>query len=218
MRRTRWALLVASSFGLTLALNGSLTAGPKEKKMTNEGLYASFQTSEGNFKVKLFQTEAPKTVANFIGLAKGTQAFVDPKTGKETKRPFYDGLTFHRVIPDFMIQGGDPIGNGTGGPGYKFEDEFNSPRKFDKPGILAMANAGPNTNGSQFFITVAPTPWLNGHHTIFGEVVEGYDVVKKISLVPADPRNNMPMDPVIIKKLTIEGDVKAAKPATPASK
>jgi peptidyl-prolyl cis-trans isomerase A (cyclophilin A) len=145
------------------------------------GIYAHFVTTEGNFTVKFFEKDAPKTVANFTGLAEGT---IDPATGKPGKsKPFYDGLTFHRIIKDFMIQGGDPRGNGTGGPGYKFEDEFSPNHKFTGAGILAMANAGPNTNGSQFFITLAPTDWLNGRHTIFGEVVEGMDVVKKIGSV-----------------------------------
>jgi peptidyl-prolyl cis-trans isomerase A (cyclophilin A) len=168
------------------------------------GLYAAFKTNQGSFLIKLFPEDAPKTVANFVGLSEGTREFVDPKSGQTAKRPFYDGLTFHRVIPNFMIQGGDPVGNGTGGPGYRFEDEFNSPRGFDKKGILAMANAGPGTNGSQFFITVAPTPWLNKKHTIFGEVIEGYDVVEKISLVAQNPGNNRPLKPVIVEKVTIE--------------
>lgn len=168
------------------------------------GLYAIFQTNLGDFTVRLFPKDAPKTVANFVGLAEGTKEFTDPQSGKPVKRPLYDGLTFHRVIPDFMIQGGDPMGDGRGGPGYRFEDEFQSDRKFDKPGILAMANAGPNTNGSQFFITVAPTPWLNGHHTIFGEVIDGYDVVQKISLVPQNPGNNRPLSPVTLQHIAIE--------------
>src|ERR1700737_385348 len=137
--------------------------------MANE-IYAAFDTTEGKFKVKLFADQAPKTVDNFVSLAEGT------KTGK----PFYDGTIFHRVIPDFMIQGGDPQGTGTGGPGYQFEDETKgSPHKFDKAGKLAMANAGPNTNGSQFFITLAPTTWLTGKHTISGEVAEGQDARQK---------------------------------------
>jgi len=167
-------------------------------------MIATFKTNMGSFKVKLFKDEAPKTVDNFVGLANGTKEFTDPKTGQKTKRRFYDGLIFHRVIADFMIQGGDPLGTGTGGPGYRFEDEFNSPRTFDKVGILAMANAGPGTNGSQFFITVAKTPWLNNKHTIFGEVVEGYDVVEKISKVEVSPGNNKPYKDVVLERIDIE--------------
>jgi len=141
--------------------------------MPNE-IYARFDTSEGTFKIRLFAEQAPRTVENFIALAEGI------KTGK----PFYDGTIFHRVIPNFMIQGGCPEGTGRGGPGYKFADEFHKDLKHSKPGILSMANAGPNTNGSQFFVTVAATPWLDKHHTVFGEVVEGYEVVEKISLLP----------------------------------
>jgi peptidyl-prolyl cis-trans isomerase A (cyclophilin A) len=186
----------------------TIAAVKKEKKHSmakrDPGLYAVFDTTQGTFVVRLFQQDAPKTIENFVGLAEGTKEFVDPKTGQKVKHPLYDGLTFHRVIDGFMIQGGDPLGDGTGGPGYQFGDEFGSPRVFDKPGILAMANAGPNTNGSQFFITVAPTPWLNGHHTIFGEVVEGYPVVEKISKVNTSPGNNRPLEPVIIKHVHIE--------------
>ncbi len=186
----------------------SAEGNTKEKKSVmpekiSADLVARFETNLGTFRVKLFASEAPATVTNFVGLAKGTKEFTDPKTGSPSKKSFYDGLVFHRVIPDFMIQGGDPLGTGTGGPGYQFQDEFNSPRTFDKPGILAMANAGPNTNGSQFFITVAATPWLNKRHTIFGEVIEGYDVVEKISKVAKGP-NDRPNEPVVIKKLTIE--------------
>jgi peptidyl-prolyl cis-trans isomerase A (cyclophilin A) len=165
-------------------------------------LFAKFETTQGTIVVKLFEKEAPKTVANFVGLAEGTKEWTDPKTGQKVKKPLYDGLVFHRVIPDFMIQGGDPMGTGRGGPGYTFGDEFNPALKFDRPGMLAMANAGPNTNGSQFFITDAPTPWLNNHHTIFGEVTEGLDVVKKIANVPTGP-GDRPKTPVVITKLTI---------------
>jgi len=144
------------------------------------GLYAIFHTSKGTITCSLFEKEAPKTVANFVGLADGTKEWTDPKTGKKVKKRFYDGLIFHRVIPNFMIQGGDPEGTGRGGPGYKFEDEFNPSLKFDKPGKLAMANSGPHTNGSQFFITHVPTPWLDNKHTIFGQVIEGQDIVDNI--------------------------------------
>jgi peptidyl-prolyl cis-trans isomerase A (cyclophilin A) len=160
--------------------------------MPNE-TYAAFDTSEGKFKVKLFADKAPNTVNNFVSLADGS------KTGK----PFYDGTTFHRVIPDFMIQGGCPLGTGTGGPGYKFADEFHPTLKHTKRGLLSMANAGPNTNGSQFFVTVAATPWLDNKHSIFGEVIEGYDVVEKISKVPRGAQDR-PVKEVRINSVTIE--------------
>jgi peptidyl-prolyl cis-trans isomerase A (cyclophilin A) len=198
------AALAALAVCLTIP---ALAETPKEKKSamskSEPGLYAKFETTEGNFTVRLFPEDAPKTVENFVGLAKGEKEFTDPKTRAKVKRPLYNGLVFHRVIPEFMVQGGDPLGNGTGGPGYQFEDEFGSSRTFDKPGILAMANAGPNTNGSQFFITVAKTPWLNKRHTIFGEVVEGYDVVEKISKLDRDG-NDRPVVPVLMNKVVIE--------------
>jgi len=167
------------------------------------GTYAIFETSQGNIVVRLLEKEAQKTVAKFVGLAEGTKEFTNERTGQKDKRPFYDGLIFHRVIPQFMIQGGCPNGNGIGGPGYKFADEFHPSLKHSKAGILSMANAGPNTNGSQFFITVAPTPWLDNRHTIFGEVVEGQDVANKISNVLRDS-NDLPRTPVTIQKLRIE--------------
>jgi len=143
-------------------------------------IHATFQTSMGDIVVKLFPDRAPKTVENFVGLAEGTKEWTDPR-GQKVKKPLYDGTIFHRVIPDFMIQGGDPLGNGTGGPGYKFADEIGPANRFDRAGLLAMANAGPNTNGSQFFITEVPTPWLDKGHTIFGEVVKGGDLVPKVT-------------------------------------
>ena len=167
------------------------------------GSYAVFETTLGKIVVRLFEKEAPSTVANFVGLAEGTKEFRDPKTRAAAKRPFYDGLIFHRVIPGFMIQGGCPLGTGTGDPGYKFADEFHPALMHDKPGKLSMANAGPNTNGSQFFITVAPTPWLDGKHSIFGEVVEGQEVAEQISKVARD-RNDRPTQPVVIQKVTVE--------------
>ena len=166
------------------------------------GLYAVFETTLGEVTCRLFPDKAPKTVENFLGLAQGTKEFVDPQTRARVKRPFYDGLTFHRVIPKFMVQGGCPLGSGTGGPGYKFQDEFSKDLKFDKPGKLAMANSGPNTNGSQFFITVAATDWLTNHHTIFGEVVKGYDVVEKIVNVTRD-RSDRPSTPVLMNAVRI---------------
>jgi len=186
---------------ISLFMIGSISMA--QSKNLPKGLYAIFETTMGTITVKLFDDKAPKTVANFAGLAEGTKEWVDPKTGNKVKKPLYDGLTFHRVIPDFMIQGGDPLGNGSGGPGYKFGDEFNPTLRHNKPGILSMANSGPNTNGSQFFITEKATPWLDDKHSVFGEVVEGMDVVKAIARVPANP-NNKPLTPVIIKKLTIK--------------
>jgi len=162
------------------------------------GTYAIFETSQGNIVVKLFEKEAPKTVENFIGLAEGSKEFTNPMTGKTEKRPYYDGLTFHRVIPQFMIQGGCPRGDGRGGPGYTFADEFHPSLRHSKAGKLSMANAGPGTNGSQFFITVAPTPHLDNRHTIFGEVVEGQDVADKISNTPRDGMDK-PRTPVTMK-------------------
>ena len=153
--------------------------------------------------MRLFEKEAPKTVANFVGLAEGSKEFTDARTRQKVKRPFYDGLNFHRVIPNFMIQGGCPLGNGTGDPGYSFEDEFHASLRHDRPGKLSMANAGPGTNGSQFFITVAATPWLDNHHTIFGEVVEGQDVAVKISAVPRDS-GDRPRTPIVLQKVRIE--------------
>lgn len=174
-------------------------------KKTEKTMKAIIETSMGTIEVELFADKAPVTVENFVGLATGTKEFTDLKTGKKTKKKFYDGLTFHRVIPEFMIQGGCPLGTGTGGPGYTFEDETNNDLKFNKPGLLAMANAGPNTNGSQFFITEVTTPWLNGHHTIFGQVVsmEDLEVVKKIARVETGFSND-PIEPVIINKIIIE--------------
>ena len=168
------------------------------------GTYAVFNTSEGTIVCRLFEQEAPKTVANFIELAEGSREWTHPVSNKKSSDKLYDQTIFHRVIPDFMIQGGDPAGTGFGGPGYKFEDETKgSPHKFDKPGKLAMANAGPNTNGSQFFITVAPTQWLTGNHTIFGEVVEGQDIADKISKV-ARAAQDKPKTPITIESLVIE--------------
>jgi peptidyl-prolyl cis-trans isomerase A (cyclophilin A) len=198
-----------------LALAQAKAGGGKWMKAAREGkqLYATLKTNQGDIVVGLFSKDAPKTVENFVGLAAGEKEWVHPGTGAKSRKPFYDGVVFHRVIPNFMIQGGDPLGQGTGGPGYKFEDEFQSGRRFEKPGILAMANSGPNTNGSQFFITVAPTPNLSDRHTIFGEVLHGYDVVVKISQLPRD-RRDKPNDPVVIKTVQI-GD-KPPKGVAPA--
>jgi peptidyl-prolyl cis-trans isomerase A (cyclophilin A) len=164
---------------------------------------ATFVTSMGSFTVRLMPEHAPKTVANFVELATGAREWTDPRDGARKTEPLYDGTTFHRVIDGFMVQGGDPTGTGTGGPGYVFEDEVpaGGPR-FDRPGLLAMANAGPGTNGCQFFVTVAPTDWLTGKHTIFGEVVEGYDVVEAISKAPTGPMDR-PSSDVVLERVEI---------------
>jgi len=156
----------------------------------------------GRIVCRLFPDKAPEAVKNFVSLTNGTKRWYDYQKKVWTQRRYYDGLTFHRVIPEFMIQSGDPLGDGTGGPGYQFKDEFSPDLTFDKPGRLAMANAGPNTNGSQFFITVAPTPYLDNRHTIFGEVVEGQEVADAISEVPRDA-DDKPNTPVVMKKVTI---------------
>jgi peptidyl-prolyl cis-trans isomerase A (cyclophilin A) len=166
------------------------------------GQYAVFETTLGEITCELFPDQAPETVKNFIGLAQGTKEFTDPQTNARAKRPYYDGLIFHRVIPKFMIQGGCPQGSGMGGPGYKFKDEFTDDLTFDRPGRLAMANAGPGTNGSQFFITVAPTDWLNRRHTIFGQVVKGQDVVEKIVNTPRGA-NDRPKTEVVMNAVKI---------------
>src|SRR3981081_3450974 len=167
-------------------------------------MLAHFIPSEGNFTARLFDAEVPKTVANFVGLAEGTTEWTDPRTGKKTKQPYYNGTIFHRVIADFMIQGGDPLGQGTGGPGYKFADEFNAKLRHSKLGVLSMANSGPNTNGGQFFITLAATPWLDDKHTVFGEVVDGMEAVKKIGNVPTSTPGARPLKPSTVRSVTIE--------------
>jgi peptidyl-prolyl cis-trans isomerase A (cyclophilin A) len=197
MNITRRALLsLMTAFAVT---GGIATAS----FAADTGTYAKFSTTEGDFTVKLFDKQVPKTVANFVGLAEGTKEWKDPRTGKMVKKPFYNGLKFHRIIDGFMIQGGDPLGNGTGGPGYEFEDEFDPKLRHSKAGILSMANAGRNTNGSQFFITLAPTPHLNDKHSVFGEVVSGMDVVKKLGSTPVGA-NDKPIKDEVIKSITIE--------------
>jgi peptidyl-prolyl cis-trans isomerase A (cyclophilin A) len=168
-----------------------------------ETLTATLQTSQGTVVVRLFPDQAPKTVRNFVELAEGGKQWTDPNTGRETTSKLYDGTIFHRVIPDFMIQGGDPLGSGRGGPGYKFGDEIHPDLRFDRPYLLAMANAGPGTNGSQFFITVVPTPWLNGKHTIFGEVIEGADVVDQITRVKTGSQDR-PVEDVTLESVTVD--------------
>lgn len=165
-------------------------------------LYATLKTSMGDIVIQLFEDKAPATVGNFTALASGTKEWTDPKSGEKVKRPLYNGTIFHRVIPGFMIQGGDPLGNGTGGPGYRFPDEFHPELKHTKAGIVSMANAGPNTNGSQFFITHRATPWLDGRHSVFGEVVKGQSVIDAIAKVGRDSRDR-PLKDVVIEKIVI---------------
>jgi peptidyl-prolyl cis-trans isomerase A (cyclophilin A) len=175
-------------------------------------LTALLRTNQGTVVVRLLPDHAPKTVRNFVELAEGTREWTDPRTKKSAAAKLYDGTIFHRVIPDFMIQGGDPLGTGTGGPGYRFADEFHPDLGFDRPYLMAMANAGPGTNGSQFFITVAPTPWLNRKHTIFGEVIEGSEVVDGISRV-ATGRGDRPVQDVVLESVVIERGDGTREPA-----
>ena len=170
--------------------------------MTNT-LTATLRTNQGTIVLRLFPDQAPKTVRNFVELAQGGRDWTDPRTGQPSRESLYNGTIFHRVIPDFMIQGGDPLGTGTGGPGYQFGDEIHPDLSFNRPYLLAMANAGPGTNGSQFFITVAPTPWLTGKPTIFGEVVEGADLVQRISQTSTD-RRDRPSQDVVLESVTID--------------
>ncbi|MDF3290929.1 peptidylprolyl isomerase [Streptomyces silvisoli] len=171
-----------------------------------EQLYATLKTNQGDIAVRLLPNHAPKTVKNFVELAEGQREWTHPATGKKTTDKLYDGTVFHRVISGFMIQGGDPLGNGTGGPGYTFADEFHPDVAFTKPYLLAMANAGPGTNGSQFFITVAPTAWLTGKHTIFGEVVDeaSKKVVDAIATAQTNPRTDRPLNDVVIETVVVE--------------
>ena len=202
--------------GLLATLAGALAQAPPAAPPAREpGLYATINTTQGAIVVKFFEKEAPITVRNFVGLARGTKAWKDPKTGLMVmKRSLYNGTIFHRVSPNFMIQGGDPLGTGVGGPGFVIPDEFSPDLKFDVPGRLAMANSGPHTGGSQFFITEVPTPHLNGLHTIFGQVVEGQDIVTKIAHVPVD--GEKPITPVRITSIVIKRE--GPPPAPPAPK
>jgi peptidyl-prolyl cis-trans isomerase A (cyclophilin A) len=208
----------AISLALTLLLPVAALADGAKMKAAAEGkdLWATFNTSEGNFVVKLFSKDAPKTVQNFVGLATGEKDWKAPDGAMKKGTALYSNTICHRIIPNFMIQCGDPTGTGRGDPGYRFEDEFQSGRKFDKPGILAMANAGPGTNGSQFFVTVATPQHLNNHHTIFGEVVVGYDVVEKISHVQT-AAGDKPVKDVVIKSIDISDKAPAAAAAAPAA-
>ncbi|MFJ4712926.1 peptidylprolyl isomerase [Streptomyces sp. NPDC088785] len=171
-----------------------------------EQLYATLRTNQGDIEVRLLPNHAPKTVKNFVELARGEREWTNPETGEKSTAPLYDGTVFHRVISGFMIQGGDPLGNGTGGPGYQFGDEFHPDLAFNKPFLLAMANAGPGTNGSQFFVTVSPTAWLTRKHTIFGEVVDeaSQKVVQAIANAPTNPRTDRPLNDVIIESVAVE--------------
>ncbi|WP_340559705.1 peptidylprolyl isomerase [Streptomyces sp. GSL17-111] len=171
-----------------------------------EQLYATLKTNRGDIEVQLFPNHAPETVKNFVELAEGSREWTHPKTGAKTTDKLYDGTVFHRVISGFMIQGGDPLGNGTGGPGYEFRDEIHPDLGFTKPYLLAMANAGPGTNGSQFFITVSPTTWLTGKHTIFGEVTSeaGKKIVDEIATTDTNPRTDRPVNDVVIESVVIE--------------
>jgi peptidyl-prolyl cis-trans isomerase A (cyclophilin A) len=166
-------------------------------------LYAHFTTSEGKFTARLFDGEVPNTVANFTSLAEGSKEWTDPRSGRKTNARYFDGTIFHRVIAGFMIQGGDPLGQGTGGPGYKFADEFSPKLRHTRAGLLSMANSGPNTNGGQFFITLAPTPWLDNKHSICGEIVEGMEVVEKIGSTPTSKPADRPLKPITIQSVTI---------------
>jgi peptidyl-prolyl cis-trans isomerase A (cyclophilin A) len=181
------------------ALWGASDSRAQDKKGP---LYATLKTNMGDIVIQLFEDKAPKTVGNFVELATGVKEWTDPKTKEKVKRPLYNGVIFHRVIPGFMIQGGDPLGNGMGGPGYRFEDEFHPDLKHSKPGIVSMANAGPNTNGSQFFITHKATPSLDGRHSVFGEVVKGQNVVDTIANVPRDGRDR-PVKDVVLQEVII---------------
>ena len=165
-------------------------------------VYADFTTSEGNFSIRLHDKEAPNTVENFVGLAEGTKEWTDPRTNGRVRQPYYDGIIFHRVIDGFMIQGGDPLGKGIGGPGYEFADEFHPALRHTKAGILSMANRGPNTNGGQFFITLGPTPHLDNRHSVFGEVVDGMDVVRKIGNTRTGAQDR-PVKDVVIQSVKI---------------
>ncbi|MGH9472099.1 MAG: peptidylprolyl isomerase [Terriglobales bacterium] len=192
------ALALAACHRTPATLSGPKPADPA-KTYT-----AEIQTSMGNIDVVLFPKQAPLAVGNFVGLATGTQPWRNPISGQIMHQPLYNNTIFHRVIPKFMIQGGDPMGNGTGDPGYEFADEVTPELKYDRPGRLGMANSGPNTNGCQFFITTVPYHSLNGHYTIFGQVTAGQDVVDAISNVPRDPSNNRPLKPIRILRIAVQ--------------
>ena len=207
-------LLLPACDGCGSKKSGSKPTDPKVEKVMKEldlqptdKLFAIFKTNKGDLVAELYWDKAPATVENFVGLSKGTTDWTDPKTGdKVTNKPLYSGTIFHRVIPDFMIQGGDPMGNGMGGPGYRFADEFHPELRHSGPGILSMANSGPNTNGSQFFITEGPTPHLDNRHSVFGKVVKNLDLVGTIARVDRD-RRDKPAQDVILKEVVITKDL-----------
>jgi peptidyl-prolyl cis-trans isomerase A (cyclophilin A) len=205
-----WKITMLLQVGVVLALAGFSAPWATAQGQRKPGVYAIFETDQGRIVCELYEKEAPITVKNFVELAEGTKEYTDPRDGAKKKGRYYDGTVFHRVIPDFMIQGGDPTGTGGGGPGYRFQNESAPNLNYDKAGRLAMANAGPNTNGSQFFITDAPVGLAARDYTIFGQVVEGMDVVRKIARVPKAPRGpsnpegSKPVKPPVLQKLTIE--------------
>ena len=188
--------------GVLIGLGGGPNAWSQEDKGP---LYATLKTSMGDIVIRLYEDKAPKTVANFVGLATGTKEWTDPKSRERVKRPLYNGTIFHRVIPGFMIQSGDPLGNGRGGPGYRFENEFHPDLRHSKAGILSMANAGPNTNGSQFFITDAPTPFLDGKHSVFGEVIKGREVIGAIARVARDAQDRPVKEVTLVEVMISRG-------------
>ena len=200
-RKSRGGLYLA--YGTTFAGRYTVVVYRRFPGRRIRAITARDMTNQGRIVAELYDKDAPVTVKNFVDLAEGTKEWKDPRSGETKKTRYFDGLVFHRVIPEFMIQGGDPTGTGTGGPGYRFQDEFKPNLKFDKPGRLAMANAGPGTNGSQFFITEVNTDFLNNKHTIFGQVLEGMDIVRKIARVPKDA-GDKPRQPVVMQKVTIE--------------
>jgi peptidyl-prolyl cis-trans isomerase A (cyclophilin A) len=214
LRRLLISIFTAAAPAFLLAQTQASGPTPAPAK-PEPGLYATLQTSAGTIRLKLFEAESPITVKNFVDLARGTKVWTDPRIALPVRKPLYDGLTFHRVIPEFMIQGGDPLGNGTGGTAA-IPDEFHESLRFDIPGRVAMANSGPNTGSCQFFITEVPTPHLNGKHTIFGQVVEGIEVVRSAARVPA--RNDKPLTDVKIEKVLITRIPAAAAPKAAAPK
>lgn len=211
-------LLCIAMFALSAQTGGQLTPPPPGSPAREAGLYARFETTMGNITVKLFEAEAPKNVKSFVDLAEGRKAFKDPTTGQMVRRPLYNGVTFHRVIPGFMLQTGDPTGTGAYDAGFSVPDEYTSSLRYDRPGRLGVANIGqPNTGSCQFFITEVPTPHLNNKHTIFGQVIEGQDLVPKIANVPRD-QNDKPRTPVKITRVVIERVGPPPAAAAPAKK